>query len=620
MNADEYTGFRVVSKDTITTSDIVGIKSKPIQLEGGQKYILQFKIINYSSVNILNHICLTDSTGEITVISDNLSIDSFSVVNTFTDEGITKQERLCYIIFTPPSTGEFQIGIGRNISNTDTANETLFDIRQIGCSKGEILQDFQYGTEELTELIRKYETFMEQTDQRIAMLVTTKDINEATAKFEIFSDEITSQIETMEGDYVTKTEFNQTNEDFTFKISQSGGGNLLKNTKFKNGTAHWHLWNWDSTNVTSKKYEILEPWTSWNYNKERALKVEGVVSSANKRICVGAYSDIVDVKPNTTYTFSCYADAHRADKIAFEVYSNENYPGTNNLRFFRSMGTFKEKWHEEFNTNYSQWHRVKYTFTTGANTTKVDIRFYMDYHDGNSQLYSHCWIALPCLVEGSMAMEWVPHENELYDGIVKIDDDGITVTQTASNNTYTNISASGFKSIHNNGSYTTMDANGLIVRHSDGSNTTMDADGFYVSHKDGSYTWANASGLMHYTSGTGKYYHYLQYAGEYICNSEAQVQITLPSEFKGKNFQVITAVKRIYVAYLDYISYARFPLLSFYAEARNINRSAGTFEIYASIRAWNRTGVSGMGTVVGTNDTAAETEAVKPVVAYWVYA
>ena len=98
------------------------------------------------------------------------------------------------------------------------------------------------------------------------------------------------------------------------------------------------------------------------------------------------------------------------------------------------------------------------------------------------------------------------------------------------------------------------------------------------------------------------------------------MQITLPAEFKGKNFQVITAVKRIYVAYLDYISYARFPLLSFYAEARNVNHSAGTFEIYASIRAWTRTGVSGMGTVVGTNDTAAETEAVKPVVAYWVYA
>lgn len=140
------------------------------------------------------------------------------------------------------------------------------------------------------------------------------------------------------------------------------------------------------------------------------------------------------------------------------------------------------------------------------------------------------------------------------------------------------------------------------------------------NHSDGSYTQVDSSGIRRYVSGGNKYYHYLQYAGEYICNSEQQVGITLPSEFKGKNFQVITAVKRIYVALLDYIEYARFPLLSFYAEARNINHSAGYFEIYASIRAWNRTGVSGMGTVVGTNDTANETAAVKPVVAYWVYA
>lgn len=140
------------------------------------------------------------------------------------------------------------------------------------------------------------------------------------------------------------------------------------------------------------------------------------------------------------------------------------------------------------------------------------------------------------------------------------------------------------------------------------------------NHSDGSYTQIDASGVKRYVGGSGKLYHYLQYTGEYICASEEQVGITLPSEFKGKQFQVITAVKRIYVALLDYIEYARFPLLSFYAEARNINTSAGYFEIYASIRAWNRTGVAGMGTVVGTNDTANETAAVKPVVAYWVYA
>ena len=416
--------------------------------------------------------------------------------------------------------------------------------------------------------------------------------------------------------YVTKTEFEQTSEDFTFKISQSSSGNLLKNTKFKDGTAYWNLWNWDDVNITGKFISVSEPWTSWNYNKERALKIDAYVENLQDYVRTGFSSARVSVKPNTQYTFSCYVDCHRVNRICFEVYSNNE----GDWKQEQNIGIVQKVHHTEFNTNYTEWARHEVTFTTKENTTELDIRAYMDMHDNASNNHACMWIALPCLVEGTTAMEWMPHESELYDGIVKINQDGITVTQSSSNNTYTSMSASGFKSIHNNGSNTTMNANGLVVTHNNGSKSTMNADGFTVTHSDGSYTRANANGLLRYASGTGKYYHYLQYAGEYICNSEAQVQITLPAEFKGKNFQVITAVKRIYVAYLDYISYARFPLLSFYAEARNINHSAGTFEIYASIRAWNRTGVSGMGTVVGTNDTAAETEAVKPVVAYWVYA
>lgn len=167
----------------------------------------------------------------------------------------------------------------------------------------------------------------------------------------------------------------------------------------------------------------------------------------------------------------------------------------------------------------------------------------------------------------------------------------------------------------------TFDGTNFTIGQTNGTTTSYhSASRSRWAHSDGSYTQADSSGIIRYSSSGNKYYHYLQYTGEYICASEEQVGITLPSEFKGKNFQVVTAVKRIYVALLDYIEYARFPLLSFYAEARNINHSAGYFEIYASIRAWNRTGVAGMGTVVGTNDTANETAAVKPVVAYWVYA
>lgn len=398
-NADEYTGFRVVSSGTIATSDIAGIKSKPIQLEGGQKYILQFKIINYSSVNILNHICLTDSAGKITVISNNLNIDNFSVVNTFTDEGITKQERLCYIIFTPPSTGEFQIGIGRNISNTDTANETLFDIRQINCNKGEILQDFQYGTEELTELIKKYETFIEQTDQRIAMLVTTKDINEATAKFEIFSDEITSQIETIEGDYVTSSTLSQTAEDITATFKKGNGNNLIYNGRFIKDTSSW---------TVDRGERIVGAEALYSDTCLRIIGQIGSFKSAQQTIYCSLTGDI-------TFSYLQYTTANGSD-------GTTNLYRAGEIAFTYSDGS-TDYIGLPMQTNFDVWEERSYHHTTSKTIKQIRVMLYC--RDTDKTIYY-----TDVKVErGTVPTAWSPNANEANDGIIKMNADGLQVLQ-----------------------------------------------------------------------------------------------------------------------------------------------------------------------------------------------
>ena len=139
------------------------------------------------------------------------------------------------------------------------------------------------------------------------------------------------------------------------------------------------------------------------------------------------------------------------------------------------------------------------------------------------------------------------------------------------------------------------------------------------THSDGSWTQISASGMTWSKGGTTTGYHCLLYAGEYTCNSEETVTITLPSEFQGKPFKVVTSIKRIYVSREEYATGCYFPLISFYAEALNVNQSAGTFQVYASIRAWNRTGYGGWGTLIGNGTTAGEREALKPVVAYWAF-
>ena len=166
----------------------------------------------------------------------------------------------------------------------------------------------------------------------------------------------------------------------------------------------------------------------------------------------------------------------------------------------------------------------------------------------------------------------------------------------------------------------TFDGNNFTIGSTTGNTTAYHAAGYSKwTHTDGSYTRIDAKGMTWSKGGTASGYHYLLYAGEYRCPSEATWTITLPAEFQGKDFKVVTSIKRIYISNDSYVTGCYFPLLSFYAEALNINKNAGTFQVYASVRAWNRTGYSNWGQMVGNGTTAAEREAMQPVVAYWAF-
>ena len=166
----------------------------------------------------------------------------------------------------------------------------------------------------------------------------------------------------------------------------------------------------------------------------------------------------------------------------------------------------------------------------------------------------------------------------------------------------------------------TFDGNNFTIGSTTGNTTAYHAAGYSKwVHTDGSYTRIDAKGMTWSKGGTASGYHYLLYAGEYRCPSEATWTVTLPAEFQGKDFKVVTSIKRIYISNDSYVTGCYFPLLSFYAEALNINKNAGTFQVYASVRAWNRTGYSNWGQMVGNGSTAAEREAMQPVVAYWAF-
>ena len=190
----EYIGVRCIIGDSVDTSNFVGaITEESEDMEANTDYVLQFKIINYGTDTVLNHIVYIKD-GVSHLISQNLNVMDFPVVNVFTDEGITKQERLCHLVFRVPAAGKYRFGIARNQTNNDYAGKIVFDLREVGVEKGSILQEFRYGTRDYREFVKRCETYFEKNDKRIALLAKKDDINTTQAKIEVASDNIMLEV------------------------------------------------------------------------------------------------------------------------------------------------------------------------------------------------------------------------------------------------------------------------------------------------------------------------------------------------------------------------------------------------------------------------------------------
>ena len=261
--------------------------------------------------------------------------------------------------------------------------------------------------------------------------------------------------------YATKTSLEQTSEDFTFRISQSRGGNLIKNSLFKNEMNYWSLLNWDNSDISGHWWGVVPSYSDLNMNKDNCIEISARVHNPYGILRTGIDGDWIDVKPNTAYSFTGYIASHRSSNIVFEIYHDE---GTGYSAYMTGWDLGKVGESYVGAKNYDCWTRIEKTFFTGANTKRIFVRFYMGTHDHSSDTTAYMWLALPCLVEGSVAMEWVAHESEVYDGIVKIDNQGITVTHSNYANFKTVMSSTGFECIHTSTKSTLLDSEGLHTK------------------------------------------------------------------------------------------------------------------------------------------------------------
>ena len=538
-------------------------------------------------------------------------------------------------------------------------------------------------------------------------------INTEISSITLEQDNIKLEVKRIGDDYVTSSEMTQTSDSIKMSFLQGGGFNKFHNSSFKNGTKYWSALSWNSNGGSGggSQINVLEPPEYWCLPNRNVLCAMAYDLNNYTGNTLGVGFDSERIWGGSEWTLECLLACHRATDITIEILEYDNN-GTRLSPHQAKIVTVKEGGRDRRN-----WTKVNYQFTLQhSNCAYFICRFFMGAWTGESGT-AHMWIGEPILVSGHYSeLLYSPNADEVYEGITRIDKDGITVSNSNASTT-TSMTADGFYinqnghgdvfkvdwngvsiaqglttlnkdgliinspnsnvqtyidinglnivqngssaiKVHNNGleiaqglvslskngltiqspNYnvaTYIDANGLNVVQNGSSAIKVHDNGLEIaqglvninsqhmriSHSDGTYSEMNADGLVHYQNGTGRKYHYLVYAGEYTCYSEETITVRLPDEFRNKNFYVVTSIKRIYAQNNTDITGAKFPLLSFYAEAVSADSASATFKVYASVRAWNRTSVSGLGTMVGDGSIGStESNLLKPVVAYWVFA
>ena len=195
-------------------------------------------------------------------------------------------------------------------------------------------------------------------------------------------------------------------------------------------------------------------------------------------------TQVVKTTIGKKYTLSFYYAGHRLNQInAIVRNGNGSWLTSKYVNTFPNGG----------NTNVGNWSKYNLTFTANATSHNINIVIVNAANDG------YLWVAKPMVVEGELDLPYSPNPNEMYDGIIEMNRDGVTVK--SSSGAYTNFNNLGMNSFNNSGQQTLGIKNGGITFHPYNTNQL----GAYVTQ---SALWSgsvSANGLAISTANNGTY-------------------------------------------------------------------------------------------------------------------
>lgn len=267
--------------------------------------------------------------------------------------------------------------------------------------------------------------------------------------------------------YQTSSQVQQTVNGLEIKVSQSGGYNLLYNGNFERGLEHWSLTNASQGYIWVKRNENGSP------NNPLELFMQGVLDGESRYA-----SQSFDWDSNEALTLSWYQWTSSGGEDGGNVYR-----GTQ-VTIGYTDGS--NSWHTSGNqAEVNVWQKRSMTIypDAGKRVSWISAEMWCR-NTSKATVYTDIM-----LEKGVVATNWTPNPNEVVDGIITLDKNGVKVS-------------------HNNGDYTQLHAEGLKRYRSNG-----DAKGDY---------------------------HYLtQYVG---FSGQDTVWVQLKDDFKGKQFTAYSVI------------------------------------------------------------------------------
>lgn len=224
--------------------------------------------------------------------------------------------------------------------------------------------------------------------------------------------------------YATTSDVTQATNKWTASFTESGGYNILKNSTGLSGTKYWYDLRLDlvGSDLTSTFKSRKDSWT----NNEQALEL------TIKNLTSGAYCarQAFDTVIGKQYIFTCYLAGHRSDKRVVIRGTTADEVGWLESKTFGHLGG---------GANLNDWAKVEIPFI--AQRTKTIVEFAITKTPTPE---GYLWAKQAMITEGKLWKPWSPHPSEIYDGIVTIDKDGLTV-EASNAKSKTTMNADGFK-------------------------------------------------------------------------------------------------------------------------------------------------------------------------------